>query len=372
MTKSCHKFQLSIALFLLLCALSLDCVVLSVRADSSAAPSSNRAGVSAKTDSVLSWEGLPQRVRDAVEKIRPSLVTIHGTSQKTSDRVFSPFLPEFSNGDFDLFKDQAQFPSIFPADSDRSGVATGVIVSEDGFIWTSSDMVRGLDSVTVTMQDNRSYDGKVIFSDPVSGLGIVKIDAQELPAVQLEETVKFQPADWAIAVALDDNHEPNLAAGMISSFKRPKSESELGMIRCSFPVAAEFARCAIVNLDGELMGINVANPPTRRDSFSVCHALDAGSAKELHQKAVKITTVSHGKAIPQGVASLAAATPCESTQNRKEGTRSQIERISRLLSGPGSKWTSDSITSSVRNWLGSWLDAAGPLPHSVSNASEPR
>lgn len=371
MTKLLHNYQLSVALFLLLCAASLDFLVLNVRADSEPSPSLNSA-IPAKTNPQSSPESVSQRVREALEKIRPSLVTINASSQGQSQSVAPPLLPEFSYGDFNSFNDLTPFPQIFRTDFELYGFATGVVVSEDGFVWTTNDIVQGLDSVTVTLQDQTSYDGKVILSDAESGLGIVKINAKTVPAVQLATTAKLKPADWAIAVALDDRREPNLAAGMISNFKRPESDSEIGTIRCSFPVDADFAGCAVVNLDGELIGINAGMRLKRGVTSTASYALDSGSAKELHQKAIQNTSVSREDAIRKSEACRVAGAPGKSTQTGKEGKVRQIEMMSRLFAVPSPEWTSGSITSSIRNWLGSWQDADVPLPHPVSNASESR
>jgi|GEM_PF-3832796 len=371
MAKLRLNFHISIALSLLLCAVSLDYLVLSARADSAAVVSSSSATIPAKTDPLSPPQGLSQRVQKSLDRIRPSLVTINGAPLGSSHPVLPPLLPELSNGDFNTFRDLTPFSSILGTDADRSGVATGVIVTEDGFVWTSHDIVRGLDSVSVTLQDHTSYDGKVVFSDAEFGFGIVKIDGQKLPAAKLGETAHLKPADWAIAVALDDCHEPNLVMGMISSFKRPKSGSNIGTIRCSFPIPTDFRGCAIVNLDGEVIGINSAMPTLRGSSFTKCYALDSDSAKGLHQKVMEMTTVSHDDAIPGIAVSAATVESDKSSRTGKEGKSRQIE-ISRLFAGPSSEWTSDSITSSLRNWFRSWQGADCPLPHPAWNASESR
>jgi S1-C subfamily serine protease len=371
MTKSRHKFHLSTALFLLLCAVSLDYLVLSVRADSTAVAGSNRAALSAKTNSSLSPTDLSECVHDAVDKIRDSLVTIHGGSPGSSRPVLPPLLPEFSDGDFNNFNDLSPLPDIVGTDMNRTGVATGVIVTEDGFVWTSHDVVQGLDSVTVTLQDDTTYAGKVILSDQESGLGIVKIDAQKLPAAKFGETGNLKPADWAVAVALDDCHQPSLAAGMISSLKRPKSAADIRIIRCAFPIESDFLGCAVINLDGDLIGISSSLAAKRDGSFTACRALDCGSAKELHRKATQEVTVTSNEETEQAASSVETMSPDKSIQTGKE-VKPKHEGVSRLLSEFGSAWNIGSIPSSFRNWIGIWQNASHPLPYSAPHASESR
>ena len=355
MTKTRFNFQISMVLFLLLCAVSLDYLMLSVRADSATNPASKNATIPAGKDSVSSPETLSQRIQIAVEKIRPSLVTIDGSASETSHLVLPPRLPEFFSGEFNPLNEQSQMPSVFGNDADRPRIATGLIVSEDGFVWTNSDIVQGLDSVTVTLQDGTSYGGKVILNDQQSGLGIVKIDARNLP----------------VARSGDENREPMITAGLTSTVMRPNSASGTGRIRCSFHIPADFAGCALINLNGELIGVDTSLPASRPDTFTVYQALDIESANLVHQRATQIPAHKND-GIEHSATSKSSNGPCESTRKGKEGKRSQIEMFSRLFSVPSSQWNSDSIASSLRHWLGSWQDADRSPPHADQDTSESR
>lgn len=372
MTKSSHLFHLSLALFLLLCAASFDWVLLSVRADSAAGTSSKRDPVSVKSDSLCLAEGVSQGIRDAVDIIRPSLVTISTASKSRRTSVLPPLLPEFSDCDYGPLSDSPHLKPFFRSNSDRSEVATGVIVSEDGFIWTSSGAVRNLDSVTVTLQNKTSHEGKVVLDDPESGLSIIKIDAEQLPAAHVEPK-NPSLADWAVAVALNEQHEPIISAGLISSFiGNPESQSGMKRIQIASPISADVTGCAFVNLSGELIGIKQPHSSRVAGELNSCIAFDAESANQLQRKAVERTANKEQELRKQQSALDDSTTTQHFTQIGKEAALSKLEFIRDLFFVPRSEWTSATIASSVRSWLTSWQDANDPPTHPVSNASESR
>ena len=370
MTKSRHNFHLGLALFLMLCAGSLDYVLLSVRADSAAAAGSNDVPVSLKSNSLYSVEDLSQGVRDAVEMIRPSLVTISTVSKL---REINDLLPEFSDGDYRPLNDNPNRSSFIRSNADRSNVATGVILSEDGFIGTSSDAVHNLDSVIVNLQNDASYEGKVVLHEPESNLAIIKVEADKLPAAHLGSTVKPRLADWAIAVALNDQNEPIISAGLISSFGENRgSQSRMKRIHFAFPVSADFRGCAFVNLSGELIGIHAPNWSRIANASTSCVALDTETVNELQRKTLESNASNNQEPGHQKSTWHDSTAVQHFTQKGKEEALSKIDKIRELFSVPRSEWTSATIASSVQSWLFSWLDANNPPTHPVSNASESR
>lgn len=372
MTKSRRNFQMVLALFLLLCAVSLDYASLSVRADSTDATGSNREAASLKSDSPCLAEDLSRGIRHAVEMIRPSLVTISTVSKSRAISVLPPLLPEFCDGDYSPLNDIPD-PLIFRPNTDQPEVATGLIVSEDGYIWTNSDVVRNLESVIVTLQCNTSYEGRVVFDDSESGLAIIKVNADKLPAAHFGSTTKPKIADWAIAVALNDQQEPIVSAGLISNFTRNHG-SHLGMccIHFGFPVSADFRGCAFVNLRGEPIGIDAPTSARTTGASNSCIALDTETVNKLQQKAVN-STASKDQESTHQISTLDDSSATQHfTQKGKEGTLLTLDTFRQFFSVPGSKSTSPTFASSVRSWLTSWQGVNDLHTHPASNASESR
>nr|UXE45598.1 hypothetical protein Hi04_10k_c5016_00007 [uncultured bacterium] len=361
MSKSPQRLQVALALFVLLYGVSVDYLSKSAHADE-ACGDSNSMPSSLKEDSIDWTQRLSQETRNAIDAIRPSLVTIGPPSPAQSVSDLTPFRPEFSDSLYSPFNGAQNLAQILPSATGSSLGGTGVIVSENGLIWTSSDVVGDLSSVTVTLQTDTSYEGNVVLCDRESGLAIVKIDAEQLPSVLLEKPATLKPADWAIAVALDADHEPVIAAGLVSSVSRGSSESPIGAktVRFAFPISTDFAGCAFVNLKGELVGINVP-----RQSSS-CVALPTRSAMAIQRKTLE------NSATTSPLFNDPISTVSVKLDFGKEGRLSSRQATHQTVSVPRLEWTSATIASSLRNWLESWRDLLVPRVHPGPHASEPR
>lgn len=368
MTKSLQQFQLTFALFVLLCAVSVSLVV---HADDAASIGPDISPASLKADSLPLADRLSQDIRNAVEEIRPSLVTIRSTDRQSIHPVV-PLLPEFSE-DYSLLNSGDELPQFLRLSSNNSTVGTGVIVSEDGLIWTSSDVTKNCESVNVTLQNNRSYEGRVVLNDADSGLAIIRIAAKNLPSVHFERRARPRIADWAIAVAMNDRREPIISAGIISSLSRDSSDRAEGTktIRFSFPVADNCGGCAFINLKGEFLGIHVPSLTCNAGITYSCVALDTESAMALQRKV--LDTAANGFRLDR---SVPYRNESQHTRvlghDRKEGMVSSLNSIREMLLVPPSESTMAAFASSVRNWLTSWQDASAPQVRPASNGSELR
>jgi serine protease Do len=142
----------------------------------------------------------------------------------------------------------------------RSGVGSGVIVSDDGLVITNNHVVEGADEVVVELADGREFKAAEIKTDPESDLAVVKLaDARGLPVAKLGDSDKLSIGDWVIAIGNPFELETTVSAGIISGKGR-----ELGSIRRAQFLQTDAAinpgnsGGPLVNLNGEVVGINTA------------------------------------------------------------------------------------------------------------------
>jgi serine protease Do len=142
----------------------------------------------------------------------------------------------------------------------RSGVGSGVIVDKEGLVLTNNHVVAGADSVTVELPDGREFKAAEIKTDPDSDLAVIKLDdAHDLPVSKLGDSDKLAIGDWVIAIGNPFELETTVSAGIISGKGR-----ELGSIRRAKFLQTDAAinpgnsGGPLVNLDGEVIGINTA------------------------------------------------------------------------------------------------------------------
>lgn len=152
---------------------------------------------------------------------------------------------------------------------------SGVIISKDGYIVTNNHVVQDADEVEVIMTDKRSFKAKVIGTDPLTDLAVVKIDANNLPAITLGDSDNLKLGEWVLAVGYPLDLESTVTAGIVSAkgrgigiLSRNQQQQQPGGKAVDTPIEAFIqtdaainpgnSGGALVNLRGELVGINSA------------------------------------------------------------------------------------------------------------------
>src|SRR5437867_7202304 len=136
-----------------------------------------------------------------VKKVAPSVVKVttatRGKEASLPDfpGFENPFFRRFFGDDFELNTPKRHFR--MPR---QHGVGSGVIVTKDGYILTNNHVVEEADEVRVVLQDGRDFNGKVIGKDPKTDIGVLKIDAHDLPYMELADSEKIEVGDIVLAI----------------------------------------------------------------------------------------------------------------------------------------------------------------------------
>ncbi|WP_461100769.1 Do family serine endopeptidase [Spirosoma koreense] len=202
----------------------------------------------------------------AAEAVTPTVVHIRTTMTRTVRQqqvpdIFREFFgDEFGGGQRQPRRQQGQ----------ASG--SGVIISKDGYIVTNNHVVQDADEVEVIMTDKRSFKAKVIGTDPLTDLAVIKVEANNLPAITLGDSDALKLGEWVLAVGYPLDLESTVTAGIVSAKGRrigildqninkndakPDSPVE-AFIQTDAAINPGNSGGALVNLRGELVGINSA------------------------------------------------------------------------------------------------------------------
>ena len=178
---------------------------------------------------------------DAVEKVGPSVVRID-----TTKRVINPLGGLFGRG---------------PTIQQQQGQGSGFITRSDGVILTNAHVVEGASDVTVTLPDGRSYSGKVLGTDPLTDVGVVKVVASKLPVAPLGDSARVRPGEWAIAIGNPLGLDNTVTAGIISAIQRTNAVGEgqrVPYIQTDAAVNPGNSGGPLINDRGQVIGINTA------------------------------------------------------------------------------------------------------------------
>jgi serine protease Do len=190
-------------------------------------------------------------VADAAEKALPSVVNISSTKKvkvRTSPLANDPFFRDFFGGGM-------------PQERVQRSLGSGVIVSRDGYIVTNNHVVGGADEVEVRLADERVFAARIIGTDPKSDVAVIKIDAKNLPVVRIGDSSKLKVGHFVIAVGNPFGLEGTVTHGIISALGRTGLNIGVdyeNFIQTDAPINPGNSGGALVNTDGELIGINTA------------------------------------------------------------------------------------------------------------------
>lgn len=145
------------------------------------------------------------------------------------------------------------------------GLGSGVILSEDGYIVTNNHVIDGADRLEVTLNDNSIYNATVIGTDPATDVALLKIDAKGLPVIPVGNSDDLRVGEWVLAVGNPFGFTSTVTTGIVSAKARRVAQSAHGRpmgiesyIQTDAAVNPGNSGGALVNVNGELVGINTA------------------------------------------------------------------------------------------------------------------
>ncbi|MBQ7941729.1 MAG: Do family serine endopeptidase [Muribaculaceae bacterium] len=145
------------------------------------------------------------------------------------------------------------------------GLGSGVIISSDGYIVTNNHVIKGAEKLEVTLNNNEKYVAKVIGSDADTDLALLKVDANDLSAITFGDSDALKVGEWVLAVGNPFGFTSTVTAGIVSAKARNigevtsrRANSIDSFIQTDAAVNQGNSGGALVNINGELVGINTA------------------------------------------------------------------------------------------------------------------
>ena len=203
-------------------------------------------------------------------------------------------------------KSKEQVTSIFDlfygnggGEQTQVGTGSGVIITPDGYIVTNNHVIAGATTLEVTLNNNKTYTAKLIGTDPSSDIALIKIDADEkLPFLTFADSDNTQVGEWVLAVGNPFNLNSTVTAGIISAKARNISERGGDKIESFIQTDAVVnmgnSGGALVNLNGDLIGINTAISSTTGVYMGYSFAVPSNIAKKVAEDLIEFGNVQRG------------------------------------------------------------------------------
>jgi serine protease Do len=228
------------------------CVVLILGCFSVSALAAEIPGIDTLRKTSKAFAGIAKQVTPAVVAVK-----VEKAVSSNMDMSNSPFDDEF----FRRFFGPQFSPRNEPRSQKKEGQGSGFIISADGYILTNNHVVADVDKITVVLKDGRKLDAKVIGTDDKSEVALIKVEAKDLPFVELGDSDELEVGEWVIAIGNPFGLAETVTVGVVSAKGRQIGITDGGyedFIQTDAAINPGNSGGPLLNIDGKVIGINTA------------------------------------------------------------------------------------------------------------------
>jgi serine protease Do len=257
------------------------------------------------------FEAFKTVIADIADKVVPTVVSVIPTKIDTVTFSSNPFYQffgdPFGGGAEDFFgqpqpQQRGRRPSPPPVEKReyrQQGLGSGVIVSKDGYILTNYHVVAGANEIEVKTTDKKSYQAEVVGCDSLADVAVIKIKEKvnNLPVAFLGNSDKLRPGDWAIAVGNPFSLTSSVTLGIVSALKRAAGQggdNYQNFIQTDAAINPGNSGGALVNIEGELIGINTMIYTQSGGYMGIGFAIPINMAKQIMEDLIYGGKVNRG------------------------------------------------------------------------------
>ncbi len=196
----------------------------------------------------------------------------------------NPFFDHFFGGGLQYRREQQQ------------GLGSGVIVSRDGYILTNNHVIAEADSIEVELDDGRKFGATLVGTDPQSDVAVLKIDGRDLPALKMGDSDKLKVGSWVLAIGNPYGLRHTVTYGIVSAIGRGNLDivDYEDFIQTDAAINPGNSGGAMVNLRGELVGLNTAILSRSGGSQGIGLAVPINMARNIMQQIIEDGEVKRG------------------------------------------------------------------------------
>ncbi len=227
---------------------------------------------------------------EVVDAVAPTVVNISTTRTVKVQGGGNPFMndPFFKR----FFGEQFNAPK----ERKSSSLGSGVIVDPDGYILTANHVIQGADEIKVTLADKREFKGKIIGTDSMTDVGVIKIEVKDLPAIQLGDSSRLRVGETVLAIGSPYGLSQTVTMGIVSAVGRANvgiADYE-DFIQTDAAINPGNSGGALVNVRGQLVGINTAIFSTSGGYQGIGFAVPTSMAKSVMESLIQKGKVVRG------------------------------------------------------------------------------
>ncbi|MDD0825252.1 Do family serine endopeptidase [Mannheimia cairinae] len=232
-----------------------------------------------------------------LEKVRPAVVSIAVEGKTQSDSRRTRQLPEefefFFGPHADFFGNRSSAPRNF------RGMGSGAVINaEKGYIITNNHVINNADKITVKLEDGREFKAKLVGSDPLSDVALIQVeDPKNLTEIKFADSDKLRVGDFTVAIGNPFGLGQTVTSGIVSALGRSTGKLDEGYenyIQTDAAVNQGNSGGPLINLNGELIGINTAIISPSGGNAGIAFAIPSNMASSLVSQIIEFGEVKRG------------------------------------------------------------------------------
>jgi serine protease Do len=264
-------------------------------------------------NSVSSLVALDNAVESVAARVTPAVVNIAVTSKQTGDadddgddqpqtprrrgqQSLPPGFEQFfgPGSPFGQFQQGPQQPQI------EHGIGSGVIISPDGYIVTNNHVIDGATQIKVTLNDRRVLTGKLVGTDKLTDIAVIKVNATNLPSIAWGDSAKLHPGQTVLAFGSPfGSLQFSVTRGIISALNRPNNftgdrRAPGDLIQTDAAINPGNSGGPLVDAHGELIGINNGIMTSSGSFAGAGFAIPSQTVRSVADQIIKTGSVHHG------------------------------------------------------------------------------
>ena len=253
------------------------------------------------TDSIATLRQMGKAFASIAEKTSPAVVGLKAEKIVTREyQTFGdrPFGDPFEDDIFDFFFRRRSPRQRSPQRRYRepqTAQGSGFIISSDGYILTNNHLVGETEKVEIELSDGRKFNAEIIGADQVSDVAVVKIDAENLPFLELADSDTLEVGEWVLAIGNPLGLSHTVTAGIVSAKGRSGFGLAVAEDFIQTDAAINFGNSGgpLINLDGKVVGINTAIYGSS-GNIGIGFAIPINTAKNAYNQLIEGGSIEHG------------------------------------------------------------------------------
>ncbi len=246
----------------------------------------------ANLPTVVEGQAVPS-LAPMLEKVRPAVVSI-AVEGKTKASESRPNVPE----EFEFFFGPEMFRDG-GAPRQFRGEGSGVIINAaKGYVVTNNHVITGADKITVKLEDGREFKAKLVGADPMSDVALIQLEnPKDLTEIKIADSDKLRVGDFTVAIGNPFGLGQTVTSGIVSALGRSTGntdESYESYIQTDAAVNRGNSGGPLINLNGELIGINTAIISPSGGNAGIAFAIPSNMANNLVQQIIEFGEVKRG------------------------------------------------------------------------------